>query len=68
MLLVVSVVAVAALFLIHFNRALIYDLVIVKMTAQWYQRVLSRLPQNSLLLDVGIGTGTALLRNEVLNC
>ena len=31
------------------------------MTAAWYEAVLSRLPQGYHLLDVGIGTGTALL-------
>jgi len=42
----------------------IYDVVIVKMTARWYAEVLSRLPNNSKVLDIGIGTGTALARNR----
>lgn len=36
------------------------------MTAQWYKGVLSRLDENSSLLDVGIGTGAALVRNKGL--
>lgn len=41
----------------------LYDMLIVKMTARWYAAVLARLPQGSLLLDIGIGTATALTRN-----
>jgi SAM-dependent methyltransferase len=39
----------------------IYDMVILKMTSIWYRAVLSQLPDNSVLLDVGIGTASALL-------
>jgi SAM-dependent methyltransferase len=42
-------------------RAALYDLAIVPLTASWYDAVLSRLPQGCRLLDVGIGTGGALL-------
>jgi SAM-dependent methyltransferase len=42
-------------------RALIYDAAIVRMTAAWYAAVLERLPPRCRLLDVGIGTGGALL-------
>ena len=42
-------------------RALLYDLVIVPMTSAWYDAVLTRVPVGSRLLDVGIGTGGALL-------
>lgn len=42
-------------------RAWLYDLVIVPMTASWYGAVLDRLAPGSRLLDVGIGTGGALL-------
>lgn len=44
-------------------RALIYDAVITHMTAGWYRAVLERLPARCRLLDVGIGTGSALLEN-----
>ncbi|MBY0277492.1 class I SAM-dependent methyltransferase [Candidatus Binatia bacterium] len=42
-------------------RAALYDLAIVPLTASWYEAVLSRLPHGCRLLDVGIGTGGALL-------
>lgn len=42
-------------------RARLYDLLIVPMTASWYGAVLERLPRGAWLLDVGIGTGGALL-------
>lgn len=44
-------------------RAAIYDAVIVGMTADWYRAVLELLPPGCRLLDVGIGTGAALLAN-----
>ena len=44
-------------------RARIYDRAIVGLTAGWYRAVLERLPQGCRLLDVGIGTGSALLAN-----
>lgn len=44
-------------------RARIYDAVIVHMTAGWYGAVLERVPERCRLLDVGIGTGSALLEN-----
>jgi SAM-dependent methyltransferase len=47
-------------------RATIYDAVIVDMTAGWYRAVLERLPDGCRLLDVGIGTGAALLANADL--
>ncbi len=47
-------------------RARIYDAVIVGMTASWYRAVLERLPRGCRLLDVGIGTGSALLANADL--
>lgn len=43
--------------------AAIYDALIVRMTAKWYAAVLSRLPPRASVLDVGIGTATALARN-----
>jgi ubiquinone/menaquinone biosynthesis C-methylase UbiE len=44
-------------------RARIYDLVIVGMTRHWYREVLIRLGEDHHLLDVGVGTGSALLAN-----
>jgi hypothetical protein len=36
---------------------------IVRMTETWYAAVIARLPANARVLDVGIGTGSALARN-----
>ena len=47
-------------------RGAIYDAAIVGMTAQWYRAVLERLPAGCRLLDVGIGTGSALIANADL--
>src|SRR5262245_28394183 len=44
-------------------RARIYDAVIVHMTSGWYRAVIERLPDGCRLLDVGIGTGGALVAN-----
>jgi len=48
------------------TRAAVYDAAIVRLTAPWYRAVLTRLPAGSHLLDVGIGTGSALLANADL--
>lgn len=47
-------------------RARIYDRAIVGLTAGWYRSVLERLPHGCRLLDIGIGTGSALLANADL--
>jgi len=47
-------------------RGRIYDAAIVGMTAGWYRAVLERVPSSCRLLDVGIGTGSALLANAAL--
>jgi SAM-dependent methyltransferase len=45
---------------------LLYDFAIVPLTAGWYRAVLTRLPPRCRLLDVGIGTGSALFANADL--
>jgi SAM-dependent methyltransferase len=47
----------------------IYDRLIVGMTMNWYKTVLEKLPDDALVLDVGIGTASALLlcKDMVLN-
>ena len=47
-------------------RALIYDLTFRRLTTEWYRAVLSRLAPGARLLDVGIGTGGALVGNAEL--
>lgn len=47
-------------------RSFVYDKAIVGFTAKWYEAVLHRIPENSYVLDVGIGTGAALIANASL--
>jgi cyclopropane fatty-acyl-phospholipid synthase-like methyltransferase len=47
-------------------RAWLYDAAIRPLTTRWYHQVLQRLPDGARLLDVGIGTGGALIRNASL--
>ena len=47
-------------------RARIYDAAIVRLTAGWNRAVLTELVPGCRLLDVGIGTGSALLANADL--
>jgi Methyltransferase domain len=44
-------------------RTAIYDNAVTSFTTKWYAEVLDAVPEYSRLLDVGIGTGTALLAN-----
>jgi ubiquinone/menaquinone biosynthesis C-methylase UbiE len=44
-------------------KAAVYDFVIVKMTEKWYLDVLNEVPNGTRLIDVGIGTASALARN-----
>ena len=61
LLLVGGVSFVAWLALRSVFRSWLYDRVITRMTAQWYRQVLERVPSGAKVLDVGIGTGTALV-------
>ncbi|CAJ1377596.1 unnamed protein product [Effrenium voratum] len=54
----------SGLMLLRFFAADVYDAVIVRMTARWYQAVLQRLNKGDRILDVGIGTATALVKNK----
>src|SRR5215213_4456089 len=47
-------------------RAWLYDRVLTGLTSGWYREVLTRLPAGASLLDVGIGTGSAIARNARL--
>ncbi|OQR98443.1 hypothetical protein ACHHYP_08592 [Achlya hypogyna] len=47
-------------------RGKVYDLLIVQLTTGWYREVLGALPPKCRLLDVGIGTGQALINNSQL--
>uniref|UniRef100_A0A7S1CNE2 Methyltransferase domain-containing protein n=1 Tax=Bicosoecida sp. CB-2014 TaxID=1486930 RepID=A0A7S1CNE2_9STRA len=59
----IALAATAAVLLaLRACRAKIYDTLIVDLTEGWYAAVLARLPERARLLDVGIGTGSALLR------
>eukprot|EP00931_Biecheleriopsis_adriatica_P055265 TRINITY_DN32622_c0_g1_i1.p1 TRINITY_DN32622_c0_g1~~TRINITY_DN32622_c0_g1_i1.p1 ORF type:complete len:276 (-),score=64.10 TRINITY_DN32622_c0_g1_i1:60-785(-) len=50
----------------RWKMADVYDIIIVRMTSTWYREVLMRLGRGTRVLDVGIGTATALLRNKEL--
>ena len=47
-------------------KSWIYDTLIVAMTTVWYREVLTRLPTDASVLDVGIGTATSLIGNRDL--
>ena len=47
-------------------RAWIYNRALLPLTSKWYEAVLQRIPEGSRLLDVGIGTGGALINNREL--
>jgi len=54
------------LLLLRWFAADVYDVVIVWMTARWYAAVFQKLSIGDRILDVGIGTATALVRNKAL--
>ena len=48
------------------SRSLIYDSLLPRLTSHWYREVLERVPDGASVLDVGIGTASALLANADL--
>lgn len=47
-------------------RSAIYDFTFARLTARWYRDVLLRVPFDSQILDVGVGTASALAMNAAL--
>ncbi len=47
-------------------RAWLYDRMLMGLTAGWYREVLARVPDEASVLDIGIGTGSAIARNAKL--
>lgn len=56
----VLAVLTGAVALARWKAAEIYDMVIIHMTERWYAEVLGRLGDGQRVLDIGIGTGSAL--------
>ena len=42
-------------------RAWIYDRLFKNLSSTWYKHVIEYLPENSKVIDVGVGTGSSLL-------
>ena len=57
-------IGVVVVLCMHLFASEVYDFIIVKMTAKWYKYVILRLGQNKQVLDIGIGTASALLQNK----
>ncbi|CAL1134538.1 unnamed protein product [Cladocopium goreaui] len=64
MLWLLLVIPALLLMILRLFAADVYDAVIVWMTARWYQVVFQRLQRGNRILDVGIGTATALVKNK----
>jgi len=62
--LVVLLCCVIVLVMIRIFSGHIYDVIIVHMTKRWYEVVIETLPAKSVVLDVGIGTASALVANS----
>ncbi|KAG4072749.1 hypothetical protein HA402_001861 [Bradysia odoriphaga] len=45
-------------------RSKIYNIAIVHLTSKWYKEVLALVDNNTKILDIGIGTGQALIKNK----
>lgn len=54
------------LFLMRYFAANIYNFLIIKMTKIWYQVVLEEQAKTNRILDIGIGTAAALIKNKKL--
>lgn len=59
-----AVLCVLTVILLRVFTARVYDILIVHMTSVWYKAVLGRLSNGDRVLDIGIGTATALLKNK----
>lgn len=63
----VVILSIVALYVsIKFIRGKIYDIAFVGLSTKWYREVLELLKPRSRVLDVGIGTGMALINNKDL--
>lgn len=47
--------------LLAYFRSKVYNVLILRTTTKWYEVVLQKLPMNSTVLDVGVGTAGALI-------
>lgn len=64
---VLVILSIVALYVsIKFIRGKIYDIAFVGLSTKWYREVLELLKPRSRVLDVGIGTGMALINNKDL--
>eukprot|EP01129_Flabellula_baltica_P016667 TRINITY_DN900_c0_g1_i1.p1 TRINITY_DN900_c0_g1~~TRINITY_DN900_c0_g1_i1.p1 ORF type:complete len:237 (-),score=49.16 TRINITY_DN900_c0_g1_i1:37-720(-) len=63
---ILIIFAILYILITKFLRPIIYDILITKLTTFLYESVMNRLANGDRVLDVGIGTGTALCNNERL--
>ncbi len=62
-----AVISVASISWYHYGHrvlASIYNQMIVHMTREWYRAVLNQVEDDSIILDVGIGTAGTFTSNE----
>ena len=60
----ICVLARTTWFLFPSLKAEVYDFLIIRMTSKWYSAVLARCVGGARILDVGVGTATALAWNK----